>query len=285
MKKSRFVALLSALAAVAALSFAVGCGSSDDNGSDSGSSSGIESELVTAGTLTIGSDIPYPPFEFGNPPDFEGFDVDMINKVAEDMGLEIVIKPTSFDTIFTDVGQGKFDAVVSAATITNERMQTVNFSQPYYESEQALLVPDGSDIKTVEDLEGKNVAAQNGTTGLDYAKKETGASQVRGYPNGPAAIAALKAGQVDATIIDQPVAADAVKKGQTGFTMATAIPTGEFYGIAMAKDTPEVEKGINAGLTKMKEDGTLNDLYQKWFQKDVPQSVLDTKSAEEVAIN
>lgn len=284
MKKSRLAALLTALVAVAALSFAAGCGgsSSDDEGSGS---TGIDSELVTAGTLTIGSDIPYPPFEFGSPPDFEGFDVDLINEVADDMGLKLVIKPTSFDTIFTDVGQGKFDAVVSASTITRERMQTVNFSQPYYESEQALLVPDGSDIKTVEDLSGKIVAVQNGTTGKDYAEDETDASQVRGYPNGPAAIAALKAGQVDATIIDQPVAADAVKKGQTGFTMATAIPTGEFYGIAMAKDTPEVAKGIDAALTRIKKDGTLNDLYQKWFQKDVPQSVLDTKSADDVAID
>ncbi len=281
MKKSRLFALLSALVAVAALSFAAGCGSSDDNG-DGGS--GIDSELVTAGTLTVGSDIPYPPFEFGNPPDYKGFDIDMINKVADDMGLKVVIKPTAFDTIFTDVGQGKFDVVVSASTITEERMQTVDFSQPYYESEQALLVPDGSDIKTVEDLAGKIVAVQNGTTGKDYAENETEASQVRGYPNGPAAIAALKAGQVDATIIDQPVAADAVKKGQTGFSMATAIPTGEFYGIAMAKDNTELQKGINDGLSRIKDDGTLNDIYQQWFQKDVPQSVLDTTSAEAVAI-
>lgn len=283
MKKSRLFALLTALVAVAALSFAAGCGGSDD---DSSSGGGLDSELVTAGTLTIGSDIPYPPFEFGDPPDFKGFDIDLINDVAKRMGLDsVVIKPTSFDTIFTDVAQGKFDVVISAATITKERQQTVNFSQPYYESEQALLVPDGSDIKTVEDLEGKNVAAQNGTTGLDFAKNETGASQVRGYPNGPAAIAALQAGQVDATIIDQPVAADAVAKGQTGFEIATNIPTGEFYGIAMAKDTPELEKAVNDALSEIKKDGTLNDIYNEWFDKDVPQSVLDTTSADKVAID
>lgn len=281
MKKSRLVALLSALLAVAALSFAAGCGSSDD---DNGSGGSLDSELVSAGSLTVGSDIPYPPFEFGNPPDYKGFDIDLVNEIADHMGLKVVIKPAAFESIFTDVAQGKYDVVASASTITEERQQTVNFSQPYYESEQALLVPDGSTIKNVADLDGKIVAVQDGTTGKDYANDQTKASQVRGYPNGPAAIAALKAGQVDATIIDRPVAEDAVSKGQTGFELATLIPTGEFYGLAMAKNTPELEKGVNDALTKMKDDGTLNDLYKKWFKVEVPQSVLDHKSSEGVAI-
>jgi len=279
MKKSRLIALLSAVMAVAALSFAAGCGSSSDNGG-----SGLDSELVTPGTLTVGSDIPYPPFEFGDPPSFKGFDIDLINEVADRMGLKVVVKPTSFDTIFTDVAQGKFDAVVSAATITKEREQTVTFSQPYYESEQALLAPDGSDIKDVAGLKGKIVAVQDGTTGKAWAEANADASQVRGYPNGPAAIAAMKAGQADATIIDRPVAEDAVAKGQTGFSMVTAIPTGEFYGIAMAQDTPEVEKGVNDALSGMKDDGTLNDLYKKWFKTEVPQGVLDHTTSEGVAI-
>lgn len=281
MKKSRLIALITAVMAVFALSFAAGCGSSDDNNSNA---SGLDSELITAGTLTVGSDIPYPPFEYGDPPGYEGFDIDLINEVADRMGLKTDIRKTAFETIFTDVAQGKFDAVVSASTITNERLQKVNFSQPYYESAQALLVPDGSDIKTVADLDGKIVAVQNGTTGLDYAKKETDASQVRGYPGGPQAIAAMKAGQTDAAIIDLPVAADAASKGQTGFEVAETIPTGEFYGIALAQDTPEIEKGVNDALSEMKKDGKLDELYKKWFDKPVPQSVLDADSAEGVAI-
>ncbi|MCO5315941.1 MAG: basic amino acid ABC transporter substrate-binding protein [Solirubrobacterales bacterium] len=282
MKKSRLVALVTAVMAVAALSFAAGCGSSDDNSSGSG----LDSELVKAGTLTVGSDIPYPPFEFGDPPGYKGFDIDLVNEVAKRMGIEnVAIKPTSFDTIFTSVAQGKFDLVASAATITKEREQTVKFSQPYYESEQALLVPDGSDIKTVDQLEGKNVAVQDGTTGKDFAENETGASQVRGFPNGPAAIAALKAGQVDATIIDRPVAEDAVAKGQTGFEIASVIPTGEFYGFAMAKDTPELEKAVNKALSEIKEDGTLNKLYQQWFKVDAPKSLMEHTTSEGVAID
>lgn len=283
MKKSRLIALLSALMIVAAMAFVVGCGSDDD--SDSGNNGSLDSELVSAGTLTVGSDIPYAPFEFGEAPDYEGFDIDLVNAIADHLDLEVQIKPAPFESIFTDVAQGKYDLVAAASTITKEREQTVNFSQPYYDSQQALLVSDGSDIKTVEDLDGKIVAAQDGTTGLAYANDETGASQVRGYPLGPAAIAALKAGQVEATIIDRPVAEEAVEKGQTGFEVATLIPTGEFYGFAMAKDTPKLEEGVNDALSKMKDDGTLNELYQKWFDEDAPETLFEHTSSEGVAID
>lgn len=287
MKKSRLIALLSALMVVAAMAFVVGCGSDDDNG-DSGStasSSDFSSELVTEGTLTVGSDIPYPPFEFGKAPDYKGFDVDLVNEIANRLDLEVAIKDTSFDTIFTDVAQGKFDLVASASTITPEREQTVNFSEPYYESEQALLVPEGSDISSVEDLAGKVVGAQDGTTGEAYANDETDASQVRGFPNGPSAIAALKNGQVEATIIDRPVAEDAISKGQTGFELATLIPTGEYYGFAMSKNSPNLLDAVNGALQEIKDDGTLNELFQKWFKVEAPESLFngagDSDSAED----
>lgn len=279
MKKSRLIALLSALMIVAAMAFVVGCGSDDDDSGDSGTttatSADFSSELVTEGTLTVGSDIPYPPFEFGKAPDYKGFDVDLVNEIANRLDLEVAIKDTSFDTIFTDVAQGKFDLVASASTITPEREQTVNFSEPYYESEQALLVPEGSDITSVEDLAGKVVGAQDGTTGESYANDETDASQVRGFPNGPAAIAALRNGQVEATIIDRPVAEDAISKGQTGFELATLIPTGEYYGFAMSKNSTALLDAVNGALQEIKDDGTLNDLFQKWFKVEAPQSLFE----------
>ncbi len=189
-------------------------GVTDNDTSSGGDAPDFSSELITDGTLTVGSDIPFPPFEFGKAPDYDGFDIDLVNKIADELGLEVVIKDTSFDTIFTDVAAGKFDLVASASTITPEREQTVNFSDPYYEAEQALLVPVGSDIASVEDLDGLTVGAQDGTTGEAYANDETNAGEVRGFPNGPAAIAALENGQVEATIIDQPVAQDAIDKAE-----------------------------------------------------------------------
>ena len=275
MKKSRLLFLMSALAVMAAMVL-VACGG-DDSDSDSTSTGGgdVSSELITAGTLTVGSDIPFPPFEFGKAPNYEGFDIDLVNEIAKDLELEVAIEDTSFDTIFTDVAQGKFDMVASAATITPEREQQVDFSDPYYEAEQALLVPEGSDITSVEDLSGLTVGAQDGTTGEAYAQDDTDAGSVRGFPNGPAAIAALQNGQVEATIIDQPVAQDAIDKGETGFELATTIPTGELYGLAFAQDTPALLEAVNESLASMKEDGRLNDLYQKWFKIDAPKGVID----------
>lgn len=279
MKKSRLVLLMTALAVMSALVLAA-CGSDDDSG-DSSSSGDLSSELVTPGTLTVGSDIPYPPFEFGDAPDYKGFDIDLVNAIAGELDLTTDIQDNSFETIFTDVAQGKFDMVASASTITPEREKVVAFSDPYYDSAQALVVPTGSDIASVEDLAGKNVGAQNGTTGLAYAKDETDASRVQGYPNGPAAIAAVKNGQVDATIIDQPVAQDAVKKGQTGFDIATVIPTGEVYGFAFNKNNTALIDGVNEALTTLKDNGELNKIYQEWFEIDAPETVLKGTTEEE----
>jgi len=280
MKKSRLVVLMTALAVMSTLVLAA-CGGDDssDPGDSTSASSSFESELINEGTLTVGSDIPFPPFEFGKAPDYDGFDIDLVNAIAEKLGVETEFKDTAFDTIFTDVAQGKFDMVASAATITPEREQTVNFSSPYYEAEQALLVPEGSDITSVEDLSGLTIGAQDGTTGEAYANDETDAGQVRGFPNGPAAIAALSNGQVEATIIDQPVAQDAIDKGQTGFEVATTIPTGELYGLAFSKNTPELLSAVNGALAELKKDGGLNEIYQKWFKIDAPKDVIDSTTA------
>lgn len=277
MKKSRLMALLSALMVLAAMVVVVGCGSSD-NESSSGSGD-FQSELITEGTLTVGSDIPYAPFEFGKAPDYTGFDIDLVNEIAGKLDLDVKIEDTAFDTIFTDVAQGKFDMVASAATITPEREQAVNFSDPYFESEQALLVPPGSDITSVEDLSGATVAAQDGTTGEAYANDETDAGQVRGFPTGAAAIAAVVNGQAEAAIIDAPVAEDAASKGQGGFEIATNIPTGEYYGFAFAKDTPELLSAVNGALSDLIEDGTYEELFKKYFNATPPASITDGSAA------
>lgn len=275
MKKSRLIALLSALMVLAAMVVVVGCGSDDDSSSSSSGSGDFQSELINEGTLTVGSDIPYAPFEFGKAPDYTGFDIDLVNDIAQRLELEVQIEDTSFDTIFTDVAQGKFDMVASASTITPEREQQVNFSDPYYESEQALFVPPGSDITSVEDLAGKTVAAQDGTTGEAYATDETDASQVRPFPTGAAAIAAVVNGQADAGIVDAPVVEEALSKGQSGFELATNIPTGEYYGFAFAKNTPELLKAVNGALADLIEDGTYEELFRKYFNATPPASITD----------
>lgn len=277
MKKSRLIALLSALMILAAMVVVAGCGSSDDN-SSSGSGD-FQSELITEGTLTVGSDIPYAPFEMGKAPDYTGFDIELVNDIADRLGLEVKIQDTAFDTIFTDVAQGKFDMVASASTITPEREQQVSFSDPYYESEQALLVPPGSDITSVDDLAGKTVAAQDGTTGEAYANDETDAGQVRGFPTGAAAIAAVVNGQAEAGIVDAPVAEDAASKGQAGFEIATNIPTAEYYGFAFAKDNTALLEAVNGALADLIKDGTYEKVFKKYFNATPPASIIDGTAA------
>lgn len=131
-----------------------------------------------------------------------------------------------------------------------------------------------SAIASVDDLGGLIVGAQDGTTGETYANEETDASEVRGFPEGPDAIAALRTGQVDAVIIDQPVAADAVDK-QGGFEIVEEITTDELYGYAISEDNPGLRSEVNTALQELKDDGTLTELYQQYFSTDPPDTVLN----------
>jgi ABC-type amino acid transport substrate-binding protein len=262
MKKSHLSALLVALAVCAIGVFVAGCGGGSNNGGGGGGGE----------KLTVGSDIPYPPFEQGKAPHYTGFDVELMEAIAEKMGRTAEFQDTSFETIFRDVAQGKFDAVISAATITEEREKAVDFSNPYYLSEQAILVKEGSSIKSLEDLEGKTVGAQQGTTGQELAKEKSGASEVRPYPEGPDAVNALKSGTVEAVVIDAPVAQNAVEKSG-GVEIAEKVPTEEEYGIAVAQGETELLEEINEGLKEVEEDGTYAKIYKKWFRLEPPKAI------------
>lgn len=288
MGRTRLTALLAVfLVAIASLVVA-GCGGGDDTTSGGntaaetseggGGETGASEETSGGGEpLTVGSDIPYPPFEQGKPGEYTGFDIELIEAVGEEIGRAPEVQDSSFETIFRDVAQGKFEAVISAATITEEREKVVAFSDPYYLSEQAILVKEGSDIKGLEDLAGETVAAQQGTTGLELGKEKADAGELRPYPEGPDAINALKAGTVSAVIIDAPVAANAVEAG--GVEIAEKVPTEEEYGIAVAKDNTELLEQINEGLAGVKESGKYSEIYEKWFKEAPPKAIL-TPSGE-----
>lgn len=267
MSKSKLPTLLAALAITAIALFAAGCGSSDDSttGGGGGGSGG--------GTLTVGSDIPYPPFEQGKAGEYTGFDIELMEAIAEKIGRTAEFQDTSFETIFRDVAQGKFEAVISAATITPEREKAVAFSDPYYLSEQAVLVKEGSSIQSLADAEGKPVGVQQGTTGQELAKEELGGSEIRPFPEGPDAVNALKSGTVEAVVIDAPVAQNAVEKSG-GIEIAEKVPTDEKYGIAMAKDNTGLVEEINQGLKEVIDDGTYTKIYEKWFKLEPPKEIV-----------
>lgn len=291
MGRTRLTALLAVfLVALAALVVA-GCGGGDDTTSGGGETAvetsegggGAEEGGEEAGgggePLTVGSDIPYPPFEQGKPGNYTGFDIDLIEAIGEEIGRTPDVQDSSFETIFRDVAQGKFEAVISAATITEEREKVVGFSNPYYLSEQAILVKEGSDIKGLEDLAGKTVAAQQGTTGLELGKEKADAGELRPFPEGPDAINALKSGTVDAVIIDAPVAVNAIEEAG-GIEIAEKVPTEETYGIAVAKDDTELLEQINEGLAAVLADGTYEQIYEKWFKEAPPKEIFSLGKGE-----
>jgi polar amino acid transport system substrate-binding protein len=267
----RFLGVATVLA-IAAIGLGAGCGGDDDD-DGGGGGGGADLGLIQEGQLLVGTDTPFPPFEIGQPPNISGYDIEVMNAIAENMDLSVTYQDTGFDTIFRDVANGLFDTAAAATTITPERQQKVNFTDPYYEAQQALLVEEGSDIASVDQLGGTIVGAQDGTTGEAYANDETDASEVRGFPEGPDAVAALTTGQVEAVIIDQPVAVDAVEK-QGGVTIVQEIPTNELYGFAVALDKTALLDAMNNALQQIKDDGTLAELYQKYFNSEPPQSVL-----------
>jgi polar amino acid transport system substrate-binding protein len=265
MSKIRFTALFAVfLVALTALVVA-GCGGGSSSTSEESSASGGGG----GEKLTVGSDIPYPPFEQGKSGSYTGFDVELMEAIGEKIGREVEFQDTSFETIFRDVGQGKFEAVASAATITPEREKEVAFSDPYYLSEQAILVKEGSEIKGLSELEGKTVGAQQGTTGLELGKEKANASELRPYPEGPDAINALKAGTIEAVIIDAPVAQNAIEE-EGGVEIAEKVPTEEEYGFAVAKSSTELLGEINTGLEEVISDGTYTTIFEKWFHLKPP---------------
>jgi polar amino acid transport system substrate-binding protein len=257
--------------------FAVaGCGDDDEDegGGTETTASSEDLGLITEGTLYVGLDTPYEPFAEGQPPDATGYDVEILNAIGENLGLEVEYEDTGFQTIFRDVGAGQFDTAGAASTITKGRENVVDFTDPYYLSSTALVVAEGSDIASVDDLGGAIVGAQDGTVQEEFGNEETDASEVRAFPEGTNAISALLTGQVDAALIDQAVAAFALEK-QGGMEIVEEIPGEDLFGFAVAPDNDALREAMNEALATIKEDGTMAELYEKYFAGEPPSEVLD----------
>jgi polar amino acid transport system substrate-binding protein len=261
------------VAALAIAGIAAGCGGGSSSTSSGGSSSDNKLGLLTAGELTVGSDIPYPPFEQGSPPDYTGFDIDMIDAIAKKLNLTPKIQDTAFGTIFSDEQAGKFDIVASSTTITPQRAKKVTFSKPYFDADQSLMVQTGSDLTSTSDITSDtSIAVQEGTTGQDYAEKKTDAT-VQAFPEIGSAFNALQAGQVDGVINDFAVSAFALKK-YPQLDVVQTIATGEHYGFPMQKENTALQNAVNGALSDVIADGTYEKIFQKWFTEKPPKEFL-----------
>jgi ABC-type amino acid transport substrate-binding protein len=271
----RLMALMSLLAALFLILAACGETEGDDPGAgdtdDSTSEDGEEVEVTTIedGVLTVGSDIPYPPFEYREGGQLVGLDIDLIKEIGTRLDFEVTdddITDTSFDTIFTQLAGARFDVVVAASTITPEREEEVNFSDPYYNSQQSLTVEAGSDIASIDDLsEGDVVGVQNGTTGKAYAVENVPEGVViRSFKQGPDGYTALEAGQVVGVINDEPTALAEIEARGDTLELVERIDTGETYGIAVDPNNEPLLEAINQALGEMIEDGTYQEIYDRY---------------------
>ena len=219
--------------------------------------------------VTVASDIAYPPFEFNEGGEPTGFDIDLMNEIAKRANLEVEYQNVRFDSIIQGLGNNLYDAAISEMTITTESEEQIDFSEPYFNADQSLLVESDSDIRSTDDLADATVGVQIGTTGAAEAnklKEEGKIATVRTYNVVTDAFNALENGQVDAVINDFPVSADRASQSEGQLEIVQNIPTGEQYGIAFPTDS-ELRPRVNKALQEIKEDGTYEEIYQKWFNE------------------
>ena len=226
----------------------------------------VPTQAPEAKIYKIGTNAEYPPFESvdaaGN---IVGFDVDLMNAIAESAGFDFEFVNTRWDGIFVALQSGEFDAVISAATITDERSQIVDFSDPYFNAGQIIAIPIGSDIKSVADLNGKKVGVQLGTTGDMWLTDNTKAEVVR-YDEITLAFQAMANGDLDAVFNDAPVSAEIIRANpEMGATLIGDPVTDEFYGVAVNKDQKDLLAAINKGLAAVKADGAYDAIYDTYF--------------------
>jgi len=220
--------------------------------------------------ITIASDATWPPMEYVDEnKNIVGFDVDLMNAAAEAGGYEVVIKNTAWDGIFAGLANGEYDAVCSSVTITEERKATMDFSIPYVNAGQVLVVEAGNDTdKVLADMKGKEVGAQIGTTGAIEVQNTAGAV-LKTYDEIGLAIADLANGRIAGVVADAPIAADFVLQNDEykSKLKIVGVPfTDEYYGVAVKKGNQEILDLINAGLKKVIDSGKAKELEDKWLR-------------------
>lgn len=219
--------------------------------------------------LIVGTEPAFAPFEFQkeNSKDFVGFDIDLIQAIAKQMGYEkCTIQGMGFDALIPALDAKNIDVAIAGMTITDERAKKVNFSKPYYKSGLAIVVnKDNNTINDIADLKGKRIAVQIGTTGAMEAEKIEGAKITSFNTNGEACLE-LKNRAVDAVIGDLPVEAYFLQQGGNDFAKIVGKTlTSEDYGIAVAKSNTALAKDVDKALDTLKQNGEYDKLYKKWF--------------------
>ena len=259
--------LAAALAAVCVCSLAAcGSGSSDSAASSAAEESGSAAvTTIEAGKLYMGTNAQFPPYEYYEGDKIIGIDAEIMEAIAGKLGLTLEIVDMDFSSIVTSVQTGKIDVGAAGMTVTEERLENVNFSESYATGVQVIIVPEGSDIKSAADLEGALIGCQEATTGYMYCCEDYGEENVIPYNNGATAVQALKDGKIDCVVIDKQPAISYVE-ANPGLQILDTEYVVEHYAIAVSKDNPALLDAINAVLTEMINDGTIQSILDKYIK-------------------
>lgn len=257
-----------ATAAVAAIVLA-SCGGDEPAAPASGDASAAAYALVSPGTLTVCSELPYAPFEFeAEDGSYTGFDIDMVDAVAQELGVELEVINQSFEGIQSGavLEANTCDMAASAMTITPEREENLDFTDGYFDAEQSLLVKADGEIQSLADTAGSDVAVQAETTGAAYAAENAPDANLVEFSSGADAITALQAGQVVAVVQDLGPNAEAVSNDDQ-LVIAETFETGESYGFAVRQGREDgLLDDVNAALATLREDGRYDEIFGTYFQ-------------------
>ncbi|MFJ2020543.1 transporter substrate-binding domain-containing protein [Streptomyces nodosus] len=275
----RRVRILAAITATAGAVLVAGCTSSGSGGTATSADGGVD--LVKAGKLTTCTHLPYPPFQSEIDGKVQGFDVSLIDLVAKDLGVKQYVFDTPFENFKTGafLNSGQCDLAAAGMTITEERKKNVDFSDPYFDATQAVLVDRKSGVTSLADLKakGKKLGAQAQTTGEDYVRGK-GFDPVS-FESSDAVLNGLRTGQVQAVVIDYPVVQGWLKNkaDADAFKVVDNLDTGEQYGFTVKKGNTELLAAVNKAIKDAKADGTYQKLYEQWIGPYTP-SAADSPS-------
>ena len=272
----KLTALMLSSAMMLSLAACGGSASTETVSSEAASSEAVSTEeaasadaaavtTVNAGKLTMSTNAAFPPYEMTTDTgDFEGIDIEVAGAIAKKLGLELQVDDMDFDAALLAAQNGKSDMVMAGVTVTDERLKVMDFSDTYAEGIQSIIVPEGSDITTADDLSGKAIGTQRGTTGYLYCTDDFGEENVIAYDDGLTAVQALNNGQVDAVVIDNAPAQEFVA-ANPGLKILDTAYAQEDYAIGVAKGNTQLLDAINGALEELQADGTLQAIVNKYI--------------------
>ena len=225
-------------------------------------------KFVTEGKLTMSTNAAFPPYEMtADDGSYVGIDIEIAAAIAEKLGVELQVDDMDFDAALRAAQNGKSDIVMAGVTVTDERKKVMNFTDSYSTGVQVIIVPEGSDIKTLDDLEGHVIGAQRATTGYIYTSDQFGDENVIAYDNGLTATQALVNGQIDCIVIDSAPAKEFVK-ANPGLTILDTPYAEEDYAIGISLKNKALLKDINKALEELKADGTIQKIVDKYISAE-----------------